>query len=60
MKNVAYPEIVKDGWNVLASDNKKKIIKAVKYFNPQGIRHNYFGDGKAAKKIVKILEKSPQ
>jgi UDP-N-acetylglucosamine 2-epimerase (non-hydrolysing) len=56
MKNVAYPEIVKDGWNVLASDNKKKIIKAVKYFNPQGIRHNYFGDGKAARKIVKILE----
>ena len=48
-------ETVKSGWNILVGDDKQKIIKAVKKFNPKKPQYKYFGDGKTAKRIVKIL-----
>lgn len=50
-------ETVKSGWNILVGDDEKKIINAIKKFNPSRKQYNYFGNGKAAKKIVKILIK---
>lgn len=55
MDNTGWPETVKDSWNILVGTNKKKIIEAIRKFNPKGKQHNYFGDGKTAQKIVKIL-----
>jgi UDP-GlcNAc3NAcA epimerase len=48
-------ETVKDGWNVLVGPDRKKILKAITGFHPKGKQKNYYGDGKAAKKIVSIL-----
>lgn len=47
-------ETVESSWNVLVETNKEKIIKAIKNFNPRKSQHKYFGDGKTAKRIVKI------
>jgi UDP-N-acetylglucosamine 2-epimerase (non-hydrolysing) len=49
-------EIIKSGWNILVATNKEKIIKAIKNFNPKRKQFKYFGDGRTAKKIVKILK----
>lgn len=48
-------ETVKDGWNVLVGSNRKKIIKEIEKFYPKTSQHQYFGDGKAAQKITKII-----
>ena len=55
MKNTGWPETVKDKWNVLVGTDKEKFIKAVKEFNPKQKQHKYFGDGKTAQRIIKIL-----
>jgi len=49
-------ETVEDGWNVLVGADKKKILGAIKDFNPDTKQHDYFGDGNSASKIVEILE----
>ncbi|AHF81262.1 non-hydrolyzing UDP-N-acetylglucosamine 2-epimerase [Thermococcus paralvinellae] len=49
-------ETVEDGWNILVGADKEKIIKAIRQFEPAGETYTYkFGNGKASKKIVKIL-----
>jgi len=50
-------ETLEDGWNVLAGCNKGKIIKSIKSFSPKHPQHKHFGDGKTAKRIVRILVK---
>ncbi|MDD5164171.1 MAG: UDP-N-acetylglucosamine 2-epimerase (non-hydrolyzing) [Patescibacteria group bacterium] len=55
---IEWIETRKYGWNILVGNNKKKIIKAIKFFNPKEKQINCFGDGRTAKKIVKnILNK---
>jgi UDP-N-acetylglucosamine 2-epimerase (non-hydrolysing) len=49
-------ETVKNGWNILVATNEKKIMKAIRSFNPKRKQYKYFGNGKATKKIVKILK----
>jgi len=50
-------ETVEDGWNVLVGADKSKILNAIRNFEPMGKTYSYkFGDGKASKKITKILE----
>jgi UDP-N-acetylglucosamine 2-epimerase len=52
-----WPEIVECGWNKIVSDNKDKIIDAIKNFIPPENHPNIFGDGNAEKKILtKILD----
>ena len=58
-KETEWVETVKSGWNILVGTNKEKIIKNVKYFEPEKLQYKYFGDGKTAKKIIKILGSSP-
>jgi UDP-N-acetylglucosamine 2-epimerase (non-hydrolysing) len=48
-------ETIKDGWNILVGADKRKILKAVSSFNSKNRPKKYFGDGKATKRILKIL-----
>jgi len=48
-------ETVRDKWNILVGHNKRKIIEAVKFFNPSEPRFKHYGDGKAADNIIKII-----
>lgn len=48
-------ETVENGWNVLVGTDKNKISDALNNFIPLYPQKNYFGDGKAAKKISEIL-----
>jgi len=50
-------ETVRNGWNILVGNNDKKIINAIRKFNPFQKQYNYFGNGKTAEKIVKVLIK---
>jgi len=49
-------ETTRDGWNILTGSDKNMIAKAVKKIQPTAKRCNYFGDGKAAERIVDIIE----
>ncbi|MDD5502690.1 MAG: UDP-N-acetylglucosamine 2-epimerase (non-hydrolyzing) [Candidatus Thermoplasmatota archaeon] len=55
--NTEWVETVDAGWNVLVGAEKKKIMEAIKNFNPKGSRKDIFGGGGACGKIVGILEK---
>ncbi len=47
-------ETLEDGWNFIAGADKQKILDKINL--PQtGIQKNFFGDGKAAEKIVEFL-----
>lgn len=54
-KETEWVETVKDRWNVLVGTDTKRIIKAVRKFDPKGKRSNHYGDGKAVGKISEIL-----
>ena len=55
-ENTEWVETVKDGWNKLVGSDKVKILDAINNFKPKGKKSNVFGDGKAGKKIIEILE----
>jgi UDP-N-acetylglucosamine 2-epimerase len=52
-----WPETVECGWNVLAGADPERIVAAAKRPAPQGERPPLFGDGHAAEKIVRSLER---
>jgi UDP-N-acetylglucosamine 2-epimerase len=52
-----WPETVECGWNVLAGADPERIVAAAKRPAPQGERPLLFGDGHAAEKIVRSLER---
>ena len=52
-----WPETVECGWNVLASADPERIVAAAKRPAPKGERPLLFGDGHAAEKIVRSLER---
>ena len=51
-------ETLHGGWNVLCKTDKNSIISSVNstHTDLDVFKNNYFGDGKAAEKITKILE----
>lgn len=53
-----WTETIQEGWNVLVDKDKEKILKAINKFEPRTSQHKYFGKGKAAQKIIKILIRS--
>jgi len=53
-----WPETVKDKWNILVGNGKRKIIKAINNFNPRSVQKKYFGNGRTAEKIVKIITRN--
>lgn len=50
-------ETVEHGWNTLAGADPRRILQAVRAFQPEGPRPAVFGDGRAAERIVEILER---
>lgn len=48
-------ETVKDGWNVIVGADSKKILDSIKNFHPKRKQSDPYGDGKAAKHMVKLL-----
>lgn len=50
-----WPETLNSKWNVLVGCDKKKILKELKSNRKLGLQKRYFGNGKAAKKITKIV-----
>ena len=54
-----WPETLVDDWNVLAGADIKKIVAAAERPRPNSEPPGVFGDGRAARKIVGILERDP-
>ncbi len=54
-----WPETLTGGWNVLAGADAARIVEAARRPSPQGRPVACFGDGRAAEKIVKVLENDP-
>jgi len=52
--------LLEDGWTVLVGCDRKKIVKAVKVFEPERKQRDLFGAGKASERICKILENYPE
>jgi UDP-N-acetylglucosamine 2-epimerase len=54
-----WPELLDTGWNVLAGSSPDLIKEAARRPRPSSPPPPVFGDGKAAGKIVEILERDP-
>ena len=52
-----WTETVEAGWNILVGAQPDQILQAWHNFSPPATQPPIFGDGKAAEKIVSILEK---
>jgi len=50
-------ETVEDGWNAVVGTHGEDIVHAIANFNPTGTKAKSFGDGHAADRIARILEK---
>lgn len=48
-------ETVEVGWNVIVGTDKNAILEAIKNFTPKTEQKLIFGDGKASKKIVELI-----
>ncbi|HWO72819.1 MAG TPA: UDP-N-acetylglucosamine 2-epimerase (non-hydrolyzing) [Dehalococcoidia bacterium] len=54
-----WPETLPTGWDVLAGSDVDRILEAVRRPRPEGDPPPLFGDGRAAERIVEILERDP-
>lgn len=50
-------ETVENGWNIVVGTDKAKILDGIVNFVPNKVQQNIFGDGHAAEKILKIINK---
>lgn len=50
-------ETVENGWNIVVGTDKAKILDGILNFVPNKAKQNIFGDGHAAEKILKIINK---
>jgi UDP-GlcNAc3NAcA epimerase len=50
-------ELVQSGWNILTGADSEKIIWVVRNFRIPENRHDFYGDGQTARKIIEELEK---
>ena len=53
--NTEWVETVEDGWNVLVSAEKEKILKAIREFEPATEQRDVFGKGNASEKMTEII-----
>ena len=51
-----WPETSANGWNVLAGADPKRIVEAARRPRPQGAAPQVFGDGRAAQRMVDLLQ----
>lgn len=57
-ENTEWPETLKGGWNTLAGFDEWKIARLINGLILPKKQKNYFGNGKAAEKIIKIIIKN--
>ena len=50
-------ETVENGWNIVVGTDKAKILDGIINFVPNRVKQDIFGDGHAAEKILKIINK---
>lgn len=50
-------ETVEDGWNAVVGTETEDVLDAIANFNPEGIKSKSFGDGHAAEKIARVLDR---
>lgn len=50
-------ETVENGWNVIVGTDKEKILNNIVNFEPKEAQKEIFGDGKAAEKILSLINK---
>ena len=50
-------ETVENGWNIVVGTDKAKILDGIVNFKPIKAQQDIFGDGHAAEKILKIINK---
>jgi UDP-N-acetylglucosamine 2-epimerase len=50
-------ETIEDGWNALVGTETEDILHAIEHFNPSGTKSKSFGDGHAAERIARIIDK---
>jgi len=50
-------ETVENGWNIIVGTDKAKILDGIVNFKPNKAQQDIFGDGHAAEKISKIINK---
>jgi len=50
-------ETVENGWNIVVGTDKAKILDGIVNFKPNKAQQDIFGDGHAAEKILKIINK---
>lgn len=53
-------ETIENGWNVLVGADKDRILDALNNFVPDKPRKDFFGDGKAADRIISIISSNKQ
>jgi UDP-N-acetylglucosamine 2-epimerase (non-hydrolysing) len=56
-ENTEWVETIEDHWNILTGADRKKILDAIKNFEPKQKQRNLFGDGHASEKIALIVKK---
>jgi UDP-N-acetylglucosamine 2-epimerase len=54
-----WPETLEGGWNILAGTDPERIVSAATRPAPEGRPALCFGDGRAAERIVRVLEDDP-
>ncbi len=54
-----WPETLIDGWNVLAGSEPQRILEAARRPRPEGEPPQLFGDGHAARQMVRLLRDDP-
>jgi len=50
-------ETVEDGWNALVGTDTEDVLHAIEHFNPSGTKSKSFGDGHAAERIARIIDR---
>ena len=54
-----WPETLIDGWNVLAGSEPQRMLDAARRPRPEGEPPQVFGDGHAARQMVRLLRDDP-
>lgn len=50
-------ETLEDGWNAVVGSDTEDVLDAIERFNPAGTKSKSFGDGHAAERIARVLDK---
>jgi UDP-N-acetylglucosamine 2-epimerase (non-hydrolysing) len=55
-ENTEWVETVEDGWNVLVGADRRKIVEAIREFEPGGPQREVFGTVGASERIARVID----